>query len=101
MMINTVDTEQIKKIHEIIELVSKSAGDIPIFLAVPDSYSVVEKVQQFLGEKLVSKETSRFSKVLFKDLSESYPLTEITQEVGPRGENAFMLLTKTILERLG
>jgi hypothetical protein len=78
LMYDVVDTKILKEISEVIDIIRKYAGTIPIFLTVSE---VPSKERQF----------AYFNK--------KYTLTELTSEVGPKGEYAFEFLTKKILER--
>jgi len=77
-MLDTTSSKVLNnEVSEVIEIVRKNAGYIPIFLAFSGSLSKEGK----LG-----------------DLTQKYALTEITSEIGPSGERVFELLTKRILE---
>jgi GTPase SAR1 family protein len=78
IMYNTIDEKSLKNISEVLEIVKKNVGEIPIFLAIPELPSKAEELV---------------------DLTRKYTFTEITSEVGPTGEHAFELLTKKMLER--
>jgi hypothetical protein len=77
LMYDAIDAKSLKKIFEVLEIVKKNVGEIPIFLAIPELPSKAEE---------------------FVDLTRKYTFTEITSEVRPTGEHAFELLTKKILE---
>ncbi|MHA1916448.1 MAG: hypothetical protein ACW986_19555 [Promethearchaeota archaeon] len=77
LMYDVVDTKILKEITEVIDIIRKNAGTIPIFLTVSE---------------VPSKEGQ------FADFNVKYTLTELTSEVGPKGEDAIVLLTKKILE---
>jgi len=78
IMYDAIDAKSLKNISEVLEIVKKNVGEIPIFLAIPEL--------PFKTEELV-------------DLTRKYTFTEITSEVGLTGEHAFELLTKKMLER--
>ena len=78
IMYNSIDAKSLKNLSEVLEIVKKNVGEIPIFLAIPELPSKTEELV---------------------DLTEKYTFTEITSEVGPTGEHAFELLTKKMLER--
>jgi len=77
IMYDIIDTKTLEVISEVIELVKKNVGDIPIFLNVPELTSKTEE---------------------FADFRKKYILTEITSEIGLTGEIIFELLTKKMLE---
>ena len=78
IMYDAIDAKSLKNISEVIEIVKKNVGEIPIFLAIPELPSKAEELV---------------------DLTEKYTFTEITSEVGPTGEHAFELLTRKMLKR--
>jgi GTPase SAR1 family protein len=77
IMYDVINEKTLKNLSELIEIVKKNVGDIPIFLAIPELTSKVEE---------------------YVDLTENYLFTEITSETGLKGEHAFELLTKKMLE---
>ena len=77
IMYDIIDAKTLEIILEVIELVKKNVGEIPIFLALAE---------------FPSKEGQRTV------LTEKYTLTEITSETGPNGEHAFELLTKKMID---
>lgn len=77
IMYDVIGEKILKIVSEYIEVVRKTVGNIPIFLAIPEFSSKVEEGI---------------------DLKENYTLHEITPEVGLNGEHAFELLSKKILE---
>ncbi len=78
IMYDAIDEKSLKNISEVLEIIKKNVGEIPIFLAIPELPSKAEELV---------------------DLTRKYTFTEITSEVGPTGEHAFELLTKKMLER--
>ncbi len=78
IMYDAIDTKILKTISELLEIIKKNVGEIPIFLAVPELPSKAEELV---------------------DIIEKYSFTEIASEVGPNGEHTFDLLTKKMLER--
>jgi len=78
IMYDAIDAKSLKNVSEVLEIVKKNVGEIPIFLAIP--------VLPSKAEELV-------------DLTRKCTFTEITSEVGPTGEHTFELLTKKMLER--
>jgi GTPase SAR1 family protein len=78
IMYDAIDAKSLKNVSEVLEIVKKNVGEIPIFLAIPELPSKAEELV---------------------DLTEKYTFTEITSEVEPTGEHAFELLTKKMLER--
>ncbi|MFW9825627.1 MAG: hypothetical protein ACFFE4_21975 [Candidatus Thorarchaeota archaeon] len=78
IMYEAIDAKSLKNVSEVLEIVKKNVGEIPIFLAIPELPSKAEE---------------------FVDLTRKYTFTEITSEVGPTGEHAFELLTKKMIER--
>jgi GTPase SAR1 family protein len=78
IMYDAIDVKSLKNISEVLEIVKKNVGEIPIFLAIPELPSKAEELV---------------------DLKRKYTFTEITSEVGLTGEHAFELLTKKMLER--
>ncbi len=77
IMYDVIDEKTVKIISEYIELIKSKAGDIPIFLNIPDL-------------------SSKSKEIAF--LTEKYSFDEITSETGSTGEHAFELLTKRIFE---
>ncbi|MFX1558729.1 MAG: Rab family GTPase [Promethearchaeota archaeon] len=77
IMHDASDAKSLKNISEVLEIVKKNVGEIPIFLAIPELPSKFEEIV---------------------DLTEKYTFTEITSEVEQTGEHAFKLLTKKMLE---
>ena len=77
LMYDVVDTKVLTEISEIIDIIRKNAGTIPLFLGASE---VPPKEGQFA------------------DFTKKYTLAEITSEIGTKGEHAFELLTKKILE---
>ncbi|MFW9875794.1 MAG: Rab family GTPase [Candidatus Thorarchaeota archaeon] len=78
IMYDAIDAKILKNVSEVLEIVKKNVGEIPIFLALPEIPSKAEE---------------------HVDLTRKYTFTEITSEVGPTGERAFELLMKKMLER--
>lgn len=77
IMQDIIDAKTLKAISEVIELVKQDVGNIPIFLNVPELPSKAEE---------------------FADFSKKYTLTEISSEIGLKGEQVFELLTEKMLE---
>ena len=77
IMNDVMEAKGFKRLSEYIEVVRDNVGSIPIFLAMPELPSELEKHVEF---------------------NEGYTLHEITLEVGLNGEQAFELLTKKMLE---
>ena len=77
IMYDVIDAKTLKAISEVIELVKKHVGNIPIFLNVPELPSKAEE---------------------FADFIKKYKLTEITSDIRLTGENIFKLLTKKMLK---
>ncbi len=77
VMYDIIDAKTLKYISEVIELVKKDVGDIPIFLSIPELPSKAKEIVT---------------------LMKKYTFTEISNEIGPKGERAFELLTKKMLE---
>lgn len=67
----------LKFIFDYIEIINKNVKNIPIFLAVDESLSKVEKIEDF---------------------TDKYSFTDISSEIGQKGEYVFELLTKKVLE---
>jgi len=78
IMYDAIDAKSLKNVSEVLEIVKKNVGEIPIFLAIPELPSKAEELV---------------------DLTRKYKFTEITSEVGLTGEHAFELLTKKMIER--
>jgi len=77
VMYDIIDAKTLNAISEVIELVKKDVGDIPIFLNVPELPFKVKEIVNF---------------------TKKYTFTDILTEIGSRGEGVFELLTKKILE---
>jgi len=77
-MYDAIDAKSLKNVSEVLEIVKKNVGEIPIFLAIPEFPSKAEELV---------------------DLTRKYTFTEITSEVGLTGEHVFQLLMKKMLER--
>jgi hypothetical protein len=77
IMYDAIDAKILKTISELLEIIKKNVGEIPIFLAIPELPPKAEELVDFI---------------------EKYSFTEITSEVGPTGKHAFELLTKRMLE---
>lgn len=77
LMYDGIDAKTLKTISEVIEIVEKNVGNIPIFLNAPEVPSKAEE---------------------FADFMKKYKLIEITPEIGPNGEHAFELLTKKMID---
>ena len=78
IMYDAIDVKILKTISELLKIIKKNVGEIPIFLAIPELPSKAEELV---------------------DILEKYSFTEITSEVGPTDEHAFELITKKMLER--
>jgi len=78
IMYDAIDAKSLKNISEVLEIVKKNVGEIPIFLAIPELPSKAEELV---------------------DLIRKYTFTEIISELGPTEKHAFELLTKKMLER--
>ena len=76
-ILKIIDAKILKTISELLEIIKKNVGEIPIFLAIPELPPKAEELVDFI---------------------EKYSFTEITSEVGPTGKHAFELLTKRVLE---
>ncbi|MFW9825579.1 MAG: Rab family GTPase [Candidatus Thorarchaeota archaeon] len=77
LMYDVIDAKTLNTISEIIELVKKNAGNIPIFLNAPEVPSKAEE---------------------FENFTKKYKFTEIPSDTGLTGENIFRILTKKMLE---
>ena len=77
-MYDAIDIKILKIISELLEIIKKNVGEIPIFLAIPELSSKAEELV---------------------DLTRIDKFTEIPSKVGPTGEHAFELLTKKMFER--
>ena len=76
IMYDVIDAKTLKVISEVIELVKKDVGNIPIFLNVPELPSKAKEIVS---------------------LTKKY-ITDISTEIESRAENVFELLAKKILE---
>ncbi len=77
VMYDIIDAKTLKDISEVIDLVNKIVGYIPIFLSIPELPSKAKEIVTLLKK---------------------YTFTEISNEIGPKGERVFELLTKKMLE---